>query len=200
VRHFNKGSHIWLEGDDAGMLVSLKRGQVKVYRLLPTGRTVTLYLLGPGDLFGFLPFLDGQPYPASAQAIEDVEAEVMGRDTLLQVLRSEPELAVALIGLLGRRLRASFDLILSLSMSGARARVAQALLNIVSPRDPATGHQVISLPVSAQEFAGAIGIVPETFSRALTSLVQDGILERAGSGCYRVLDLERLERASDPGE
>jgi CRP-like cAMP-binding protein len=200
VRHFSKGSYLWHEGDDAGMLVSLKKGQVKVFRLLPSGRNVTLYILGPGDLFGFLPFLDGQAYPASALAIEDVEADVMGRGTLLQALRDEPELAAALIGLLGRRLRASFDLILSLSMSSARARVAQALLTIVPPRDPATGHRVIDLPVSAQEFAGAIGIVPETFSRVLTNLVQDGILERDGSGRYRVLDLDRLEQASDPGE
>ncbi len=182
------------------MVVCLKRGQVKVYRALPTGRNVTLYILGPGDLFGFLPFLDGQAYPASAQAIEDVEADAMGRATLLQVFESDPELALAFIGLLGRRLRASFDLILSLSMSSARARVAQALLTIVPTGDPGTGHQVISLPVSSQEFAGAIGIVPETFSRALTSLVQDGILERTGAGRYRVLDLERLEQASDPGD
>lgn len=200
VRHFKRGSHLWREGDDAGMLVCLKKGQVKIYRALPTGRDVTLYILGPGDMFGFLPFLDGQPYPASARAIGDVEADVMGRSTLLQVFKSEPELALAFIGLLGRRLRASFDLILSLSMSGARARLAQALLPIVPPRGSAAGRQVISLPVSAQEFAGAIGIVPETFSRALTSLVQDGILERLGPGRYRVLDLERLEQASDPAD
>jgi len=181
------------------MLVALKKGRVKVYRLLPTGREVTLYIFGPGDLFGFLPFLDGQAYPAYAQAMENVEADVMARATLLQVLRSEPELAVTLIGLLGRRLRASFDLIRSLSTPGARARVAHALLNIVPPRGATTARGVIRLPVSAHEFAGAIGIVPETFSRALTSLVQEGILERIGSGRYRILDLEELKRATDPG-
>ena len=199
VRRFRRGSHLWREGDDAGMLVSLKAGRVKVYRLLPTGREVTLYIFGPGDLFGFLPFLDGQAYPAFAQAIEDVEADVMDRATLLQVLRAEPDLAVTLISLLGRRLRASFDLILSLSMTGARARVAQALLTVVPPDEAAAPRDEIQLPVSAHEFAGAIGIVPETFSRALTSLVQDGILERSGPGRYRILNLERLKQATDPG-
>jgi CRP/FNR family transcriptional regulator len=198
VRHFKKGNFLWREGDTTGMLVVLKAGRVKVYRVLPEGREVTLFIFGPGDVFGFLPFLDGQAYPAHARALEDVQAEVMARATLLQVFESEPELAVTLIGLLGNRLRACFDLIRSLSMPGARARVAQALLAL-GPLDGATTDRpLISLPVSAQEFAGAIGIVPETFSRAMTSLVQKGILERVGSGRYQVLDLEELQRATDP--
>ena len=199
VRHFKKDNFLWREGDTAGMLVALKTGRVKVYRLLSTGREVTLYIFGPGDLFGFLPFLDGQAYPAHAQALEDVEADVMPRSTLLQVLRSEPELGLTFISLLGRRLRTSFDLIRSLSTPGARARVAQALVAIVPPREATTDRGMIRLPVSAHDFAGAIGIAPETFSRALTSLVQDGILERIGSGRYRVLDAEALTRATEPG-
>jgi CRP/FNR family transcriptional regulator len=198
VRRFKKGGLLWREGDTSGMLVALRTGRVKIYRLLPRGREVTLFLFGPGDVFGFLPFLDGQAYPAYAQALEDVEADVMARSTLLQVLRAEPDLAVTLLGLLGRRLRTSFDLIQSLSTPGAQARVAQALLGMVPPAASDTDPPVIRLPVSAHEIAGALGLVPETFSRALTGLVQDGILERAGSGRYRVLKLEALKRAADP--
>lgn len=200
VRHFRKGNLLWREGDTSGILVSLKTGRVKIYRLLPAGREATLFLFGPGDVFGFLPFLDGQGYPAYAQAIEDVEADVMARAALLEVLRSEPELAMTLIALLGRRLRASFDLIRSLSTPSARARVAQALLAMVPPSVAMPGHPAIRLPVTNYEFAGALGLVPETFSRALTGLVQDGVLERVGSGRYRVLDLDGLRRATNPSE
>ncbi|MDP2480582.1 MAG: Crp/Fnr family transcriptional regulator [Candidatus Palauibacterales bacterium] len=198
VRHFRKGNLLWREGDTSGMLVSLKTGRVKIYRVLPAGREATLFLFGPGDVFGFLPFLDAQAYPANAQAIEDVEAEVVARAALLEALRSEPELAMTLIGLLGRRLRASFDLIRSLSTPSARARVAQALLAMVPPSLASAGHATIRLPVTNYEFAGALGLVPETFSRALTGLVQDGVLERTGSGRYRVLDVDGLRRAADP--
>lgn len=198
VRRFKKGNLLWRQGDTSGMLVALRTGQVKIYRLLPRGREVTLFLFGPGNVFGFLPFLDGQAYPAYTQALEDVEADVMARTTLLQVLRAEPDLAVTLLGLLGRRLRTSFDLIQSLSTPGAQGRVAQALLGMVPPTVSDTDRPVIRLPVSAHEFAGALGLVRETFSRALTGLVQDGILERAGSGRYRVLKLAALRRATDP--
>jgi len=198
VRHFHRGNLLWREGDSEGMLVVLKTGRVKVYRLLPNGRAVTLYLFGPGDVFGFLPFLDGQGYPAYAQAIDDVEAEVMARSTLLRVLQADPDLAMTLISLLGQRLRTAFDQIRTLSTPGARARVAAALFALLSDTPATTASGEVQLPVTAHEFAGALGLVPETYSRALTTLVQDGILERIGPAHYRILDKAALERSSVP--
>lgn len=197
TRQFKKGSLLWREGETSGLLVAIKSGRVKVYRLLPTGRAVTLFLFGPGDLFGFLPFLDGAPYPAHAQAIEDVEADVMPRAALLQALRADPKLAVALIGLLGRRLRDAMDLIQGLSTPGAPSRVAAALLALI-PDETVNGPVVLRLPVTAQEFAGAIGVAPETFSRALKRLEDDRVLVREGAGRYRVLDLQGLKQAAAP--
>jgi CRP-like cAMP-binding protein len=197
TRQFKKGSLLWREGETSGLLVALKTGRVKVYRLLPTGRAVTLFLFGPGDMFGFLPFLDGSPYPAHAQAIEAVEAEVLPRSALLQALRADPELAVALIGLLGRRLREAMDLIQGLATPGAPGRVAAALLALL-PEDEIDGPVVVKLPVTAQEFAGAIGIVPETLSRALKHLEDRGILAREGAGRYRVLDRLALQQTAAP--
>jgi len=197
-RRFRTGELLWREGDADGMLVALCSGRVKIYRLLPSAREVTLLLFGPGDVFGFLPLLDGQSYPAYAQALEEAEADVMPRTTLLRVLRAEPELAVTLIALLGGRLRAAFDLIRSMSTPGAQSRVAQALLALVPPEAALTGNPVlVRLPVSAHEFAGALGLVPETLSRALTGLVRANVLERAGTGRYRILDVAALRRAGE---
>jgi CRP-like cAMP-binding protein len=197
-RRFRAGELLWREGDADGMLVALRSGQVKIYRLLPNAREVTLLLFGPGDVFGFLPLLDGQSYPAYAQALDETEADVMARTTLLRVLRAEPELAVTLIGLLGGRLRAAFDLIRSMSTPGAQTRVAQALLALVPPEAALAGNPVlVRLPVSAHEFAGALGLVPETLSRALTGLVRQGVLERADTGRYRILDVAALRRTCE---
>ncbi len=198
LRRFAAGSLLWREGETSGLLVAIRAGRVKIYRLLPSGRAVTLLLFGPDDVFGFLPFLDGRPYPAYAQAIDDVEAEVMPRSALLQALRAEPDLAATLIALLGERLRAAFDLIQGMSTPGARARVAAALLPLLSESPAAGGPGVIELPVTAHEFAAAIGIVPETYSRALKTLLDDGILAREGTGRYRVLDRPALERSAEP--
>jgi CRP-like cAMP-binding protein len=197
TRRFRKGALLWREGETSGLLVAITAGRVKIYRLLPTGKAVTVFLFGPGDVFGFLPFLDGGVYPAYAQAIEDVEADVLPRSALLQALRADPELAIALIALLGGRLRAAMDVIQGLSTPGVRSRVAAALLALVE-ENPPNEPPVITLPVTAQEFAGAVGIAPETFSRAVSQLEGDGIVAREEHGRYRVLDLPALELVARP--
>jgi CRP/FNR family transcriptional regulator len=195
TRRFRKGTLLWREGETSGLLVAIRTGRVKIYRLLPTGKAVTVFLFGPGDVFGFLPFLDGGAYPAYAQAIEDVEAEVLPRSVLLQALRADPDLALGLIGLLGQRLRAAMNLIQGLSTPGVQGRVAAALLALLAEEQP-TAPTMLRLPVTAQEFAGAIGIAPETLSRELRRLEDAGVLAREGSGRYRVLSLQGLEQAA----
>ena len=198
ARRFRRGDLLWREGETSGMLVAIRSGWVKIYRLLPTGRTVTLYLFGPDDVFGFLPFLDGQAYPAYAQAVEVVEADVMPRSELLRALREEPELAQTLIALLGRRLRAALDRIHASTGTGSRTRVAAAL-HAHLPVGAAPAHPiVVELPVPAHEFAAAIGVAPETFSRAISSLSEAGVLDRMDGGRLRVLDPLALQRAADP--
>ncbi|MBK7770990.1 MAG: cyclic nucleotide-binding domain-containing protein [bacterium] len=54
-RTFKPGALLWREGDTNGMLVSLAEGRVKIYRLMPDGNSVTNYIFGPGDVFGFMP-------------------------------------------------------------------------------------------------------------------------------------------------
>jgi CRP/FNR family transcriptional regulator, dissimilatory nitrate respiration regulator len=196
-RHFAAGSLLWREGETSGLLVALETGRVKIYRLLPTGRAVTVFIFGPGDVFGFLPFLDGEPYPAYAQALEDTRAQVMSRDELLSAVRADPQLAVALIGLVGRRLRDAMQRIESLSSPGVLPRVASALVALMAnPGGGGGAAGIIRLPVSGGEFAAALGITPETLSRSLTRLVSARVLHRLGPGQFQVLDPEALRQAA----
>jgi CRP/FNR family transcriptional regulator len=196
-RHFTAGSLLWREGETSGLLVALETGRVKIYRLLPTGRAVTVFIFGPGDVFGFLPFLDGEPYPAYAQALEDAEAQVMSRDELLSAVRADPLVAVALIGLVGRRLRDAMQRIESLSSPGVLPRVASALVALLpDASDPTGAAAIIRLPVSGGEFAAALGITPETLSRSLTRLASARVLHRLGPGRFQVLDPEALRQAA----
>ena len=196
-RRFPAGSLLWREGETSGLLAALDVGRVKIYRLLPTGRAVTVFIFGPGDVFGFLPFLDGEPYPAYAQALEDVEAQVMSRADLLAAVRADPQVAVTLIGLVGRRLRDAMRRIESASSSGVLPRVASALAALLpDPHDRARAGGVIRLPISGAEFAAAIGITPETLSRSLTRLVAARVLHRLGPGRFQVLDPDALRQTA----
>ncbi len=198
-RVFAAGDLLWREGEDAGMLVALERGRVKVYRVLPNGNAVTLLLFGPGDVFGFMPFLDGRPYPATAQALDEIEALVVSRSDLRTAFERDPQVALALVRLLATRLREAFDRIERSSVPEVLPRVAGALAALL-PDGLADGQlAVIELPVRSAEFAAAIGVAPESLSRAITKLVEARVLHRLAPRRFQVLDVTGLRQAASSG-
>src|SRR6266542_3220532 len=66
----------------------------------------------------------------------------------------------------------------------------------VLPTGSAVPLVVVELPVRAREFAAAIGIAPESLSRALTKLVEAGVLHRLGPRKLQVLDSGALRKAA----
>jgi len=196
-RRFPAGAILWRTGDTPSLVVAIETGHIKVYRTLPDGNVAALYLFGPGELFGFLPFLDGRPYPATAEAIGEVRARTMSREGLLRALRDDPAVALPLFSFLGRRLREAFDRIELLSARGALPRVAAALVALL-PESDRRATTILSLPVSSGEFARALGITPESFSRAVTGLAEAGMIRRLGRGRFQVLDPRSLRMTASP--
>jgi CRP-like cAMP-binding protein len=195
-RTFETGTLLWREGDDSGILVALESGRVKIFRTLPSGSTVTIYLFGPGDVFGFMPFLDGQPYPASAQALEEAAGLVVSRTDLRAAFERDPQVALALVKLLATRLREAFERIERSSVPDVLPRAAAALASLLPEGRPVDALAIVELPVRARELAAAIGIVPESLSRAITRLVKAGVLHRLGPRKFQVLDATALRRAA----
>jgi CRP-like cAMP-binding protein len=197
-RTFRAGDLLWREGDDEGLFVSIESGRVKAYRTLPGGSEVTLYLFGPSDAFGFTPFLDGRPYPASARALTDVEAMTMSRSEFAAALASDPSVAPAVFGLVAARLRDALDRVERASTPNVLPRAAAALASLL-PASGASGLAVVELPVRSSEFAAALGVTPESFSRAVTRLVEAGVLHRLGPRRFQILDAVGLRRAASAG-
>ncbi len=184
-----------MEGDERGELVVLDRGRVKAVKEEPDGRSILLYVFSQGDVFGFLPFVDGGPYPASAIAVEDVDARVMSRSELLSLLRREPDLAMFLLEMLGLRLRQALDRVADQTKKNAVSRVAAALL-LLLPSVESHGAKIIDIPQPMHDFAADLGLTPETFSRSLTKLVEAGILHRLAPPGIQILDRTALRAAA----
>jgi CRP-like cAMP-binding protein len=197
ARYF-RSETLWHEGDTTGMLVTLLEGRVKIYRLTPDGRAITLYVMRPGNVFGFLPLIDGGPYPVSAEALEDVNALVITRAQFLDALHADPRVAVPLLEFLSGHLRSAFELIMRLSSRDALSRVASALSGLYDEMGRSAGENIIKLPISSKEYASLLGLTPESFSRKITELVELGILGRSGVNRFIVLDSEKLTEQAVP--
>ena len=194
ARHYKAGQVLWTEGELSGRMVLLVRGRVKALRVLPNGSSVLLHVFSGGDIFGFLPFVDGGPYPATAIAVDEVDARVMSRSELRQAIHSDPQVAMVLLGALGKRLRQAFGRLGDQAQRSSLARVAAALSLLLPEAGGSDATTIIDVPSPIHDFAADVGMTPETFSRAVTQLVECGVLKRLAVPQLQVLDTRRLQQ------
>lgn len=104
-RTFRKGQEIMARGSNTGVMQVIESGRALISLGDPmTERTGAVVGLGPGDLFGELSLLTGQPENAHVITTGPMRTLAFRRETLQPLLHEHPRLARVLTELLARRL------------------------------------------------------------------------------------------------
>jgi CRP/FNR family cyclic AMP-dependent transcriptional regulator len=99
------GQVVFNFGDPGDALYVVRSGVVEMFFKDDTGERIVLELARAGDFFGEISLLDGGPRTTSAIVKEDLEALVVDRGDLDELLRLSPTAALDLLAATGRRLR-----------------------------------------------------------------------------------------------
>jgi CRP/FNR family transcriptional regulator, dissimilatory nitrate respiration regulator len=174
---YRKGELIFSEGQEATGFYILIVGRVKVAKLAPDGKEQILHILGSQEPFGEVPVFAGERFPANAEAMEESKVLFLPREEFIQLIKNEPSVAMNMLALLSRRLRQFSSLIENLSLKGVPARLASYLL-YMSQRQRDMG--VLELDVPKALLANFLGTIPETLSRILAKMSQEGLIEVDG--------------------
>jgi CRP/FNR family transcriptional regulator len=167
-------------------------GKVRIYRSSPSGKEHILHVFGPGEAFAEVVVFQGGVFPADAQTLEDSELLFFPRRGFVALLRDDPELAMAMLALLSSRLRFFVKKIEELSLKEVPARLAAHLLLLHA----AQKKRRLDLELSKGQLAGYLGTIPETLSRVLRRMAEDGLIALDGQAVV-LTDVERL--AEVPG-
>ena len=185
-RTVRAGKAVFRQDDPGSSLYVIESGVVKVQRTSPEGKEVILTILGPGDFFGELALLDGEPRSADAVAKEDTALLVLERDDFLAFLDRAPAVATKLLAALSRRLRRTDQLVQDAAFLDVPARLARALLQLSESPEATTG-------LTQSELAAMVGASRESVNRWLQFYRRRGLIESA-SGSIRVLQPDELRR------
>lgn len=183
-RRCKRGTLLFLEGDPCEGLYYVQAGRVKIYKTSAAGREQVLAALGPGETFNDVPVFDGGPNPASAQALEPSRLFVVPSAVMHALLRSEPDVASAVVRIFAARLRHLTLLVEDLSLHHVASRVARLLLRQLEAGSPER--------LTQQEMAARVGTAREVVGRALRALEEAGAVE-LHHGHITVRDREALE-------
>lgn len=197
IRRFARGQALLHEGQVPDRVLLLRTGRVKVYSTTRSGKDVVLAVRGPGELVGELSALDEEPRSASIVALDPVEALVLSPRDFRGFLIEHPTAALALLGMLSRRLRDADAKRIEYVAFTTMGRVALRIVEMAERFGEAKGDAIdLELPLSQEELAGWTGSSLESVGRALQAMRGLGWLETRRRQ-IRVLNLEAIRRAAE---
>lgn len=179
-------------------LFVLKEGRVRVYKTDSQGGEFTLEVLGEGTVFGEMSLGPGRLRAAYAQAVEPSLVAALRRADLEDLIRSNPEVGVALARLLSERLRMAQNRLADFASKGVRGRLASLILYLAEGEGVATGENRYKIPTryTHERLGTMIGAGRVAVSRAFAELREAGAVEPS-SRLIHITDLEALERAAE---
>ena len=110
-REFKAGQTLFEYGDHGAEIYIVRSGQVEIYVENTDGEKVVLAKNERGDVIGEISFLDGGSRSATAVALEATQTLMLHRERLLEFIERHPHAALDLLTVLGRRLRATNELL-----------------------------------------------------------------------------------------
>lgn len=193
LRAFERGDELFAEGDAPDVFHVLVSGRVKITRITPQGRQVTLGMFEPGDLLGAVAVFEGFRYPATASATEPATCLVIPRAAFLALLEGHPSIVLRLLSGLSMRLFELSNRVVELAGGRVEQRLAQIFVRLLAERgQPVDGGILIPLAMSRQELADLSGTTLETTIRVMSRWSKDGVIDTRSDG-FLVRDREALQ-------
>jgi CRP/FNR family transcriptional regulator, nitrogen oxide reductase regulator len=193
VKSYDRGEHVFHEGDGSDFFYVVVTGRVKVYKIAPSGNHLILEIFGPGGPLGAVAAYESRPYPASASALEPSSCLLIPRQAFFALLEQHPSLVRGLLGSLSLRLVELTTRLAELTGGRIEVRFARLFLKLADQLGrPDRGGIFIPLALSRQELADLTGTTIETCIRIMSRWGKDEVLRTEKDG-FVMLDRATLE-------
>jgi CRP/FNR family cyclic AMP-dependent transcriptional regulator len=199
-RQFAENQIIFAEGEPCSGLYVVESGAVKIFKTSIHGREQVLSVEGPASSIAELPVFDGGNYPASAAAVKEAVLLFIGKKEFHALCMEQPEAALKVLKVVGRRLRLLVEIIENLSFTTVRHRLAAHLVRLARREGRKTDRDIeFTLGITNQHLAAQIGTVRELVSRNLSRMQAQGLIELDGKTVL-VPDLDALQAEAEDTE
>jgi CRP-like cAMP-binding protein len=178
---FRKDETIFMEGDPSEWFYMVAEGRVKVVKHSIKGKDIILEMISPGDVFGGVAVLDKRPFPASAEAMENIKVIRISRKDLFAVMESHPALSLAIVSYFSDRLRNAHETLRDIATERVEIRIASLLLKLAEKvGTEVEGFKKLDFPLTRQEIAEMVGTTVETAIRTMSKFQKEGMVKSSG--------------------
>ena len=171
----DKGEVLFHRGDHADNFYFLDAGLIELNLISATGEKKVLEVVSPGRTFAeAIAFMQVQKYPVTAEALADSMLCRIPIGMYVDLVYANPDACMRLLSDVCRHLHARVREIENLTIQNARDRLTSYLLDhVVETNDD---EATVRLELPRHVIASRLSIKPETLSRLLRTMVDEGIL------------------------
>jgi CRP/FNR family transcriptional regulator, cyclic AMP receptor protein len=193
-RSYRRGEVIFHQGDPGDALHFIIDGRVKVVLDAETGEEAVIAILGPGECFGELALIDGEPRSATVETLEPVQTLSLSRPDFMTFIRDNPQAAERLLVTLAGMVRRTDESMADLVFLDLEGRLVKKLLELADAhgRD-VDGAIEIELPMTQEDLAAMIGATRASVNKLLGWYEDRGAIQRRGRR-IAIFDQDRLRR------
>jgi CRP/FNR family transcriptional regulator, dissimilatory nitrate respiration regulator len=179
VLQLEEGERLFDHGIHAERFFMVRSGQMKLFRLSLDGVEKVIEIIQAGQTFAeAVMFMERQNYPVSAEALAASEVYSFDSRNFMQVLRESTDTCLRLMADMSMRLHMRLNEIDHLTLQNATYR----MINYLSQQIPDGSTTKITIELNAPKsiIASRLSIQPETFSRILSNLQKEGVINVHG--------------------
>ncbi|MFC1584292.1 Crp/Fnr family transcriptional regulator [Fibrobacterota bacterium] len=164
---------LFREGDDGHSIYVLISGSIQLYKIAPDGREIVIKLVKPGEMFAEAILFERSRYPVSAVALSTSHVYMLPRRQFSCLLEDQ-RFREDFLGMMMKKVRYLTNQINYLSSHDVEERLFLFLEEQFGRKES------ITVSISKKDIAAAIRTTPETLSRLLLRLKDEGKLSWEG--------------------
>lgn len=168
-KKLQKGETLFHEGDRGFALYILGKGSIQLLKSGPEDKEVVVRVIRPGEVFAEVILFEQDKYPVTAVALEESAVFILPKHQF-HCLLDNSSFRNDFIVLLMSKQRYLTERLMRSQSHDTEHRLCHFL------KDHYGAKEKISPGMSRKAMAAAINTTPETFSRTLTCLKQNGLL------------------------
>ena len=169
-KSYPKSTLLFYAGEKPEKLHLIESGTVRILKHDAAGNEITLADFHDDDLVAEMAHFEGIPYPATARCESDTVLYEIDFDSFKSRFLNRPELALGIIRSLTRKIKQLEEVIRRTLIDDAQTRLVRYLLE----------HEQALERMTQKQIAARIALTPETVSRVLRRMKDEGWVEVRG--------------------
>ncbi|KAF0190412.1 MAG: putative transcriptional regulator with a cAMP binding domain Crp family [Gammaproteobacteria bacterium] len=191
------GQTVLRQGDPGRDMYIIVSGRVSIRIRLADDEEIAVGELTAGEAFGEIALFDEQPRTASVVTCEPCRFLLIDRDAFKAFLLIHPRVAIQLLAVMSKRLRATDDLLKDALYADVASRLAETLRNIAG----AYGKNIrnglrIDVPFDDRELGRIAGVPSDVVTAQLRHWANAGLIS-VHRGHLTLIKPAELARATD---